>query len=226
MLLTVVLAAVVTAGALVTAVLLRPERTEPTPAAPMPGPSTAAQECGDGACRELASARVHGTEVALLAGQDGRAARVRVGGPGSDTVLETTITAMGARLDEDSLDCVEAVTSEASACLVRGSMDGAEIGEVLISRGDGWRQAERPYFSDAGLIVLDDVTGSGEPEVVVVQHICSQSGSAACQVRPVRAEVFGLGGEHYGCTGSYTAPGHIRGWPDIKVYPRQLRPCR
>ncbi|GAB3497945.1 hypothetical protein FB471_4544 [Amycolatopsis cihanbeyliensis] len=223
MLLTVLLAAVVTAGALVTAVLLRPRATPPAAEEPVRGPSTAARECGDGACRELASARVHGTEVALLAGENGRSARVRVGGPGSDTVLETRITSMGARLDGDSLDCVAAATS---VCLVRGSVDGAEIGEVLVSRGDGWRQAERPYFSDAGLIVLDDVTGSGEPEVVVVQHICAQSGSAACRVRPVRAEVFGLGGEQYGCTGSYTAPGHIRGWPDVQVSPRQLRPCR
>ncbi|RBM23548.1 hypothetical protein DI005_02265 [Prauserella sp. PE36] len=222
--LTAVLAGVVIVGALVTAVLLRPDVDLPVGEEPAQQPtSVSSTSCGDDACRVLASASVNGMTVELLADSDGGTGRLRAGGPASGSVSEVSITAMGVRLNHGSLRCAQ---TETPVCLVRGPHDGGMAGEVHVWRGDSWRPAQRPYFSDAGNIVLDDVVGDAAPEVVVVRHECSETEDAAeCQLAPVLAEVFDLGGEVAGCTGTYGSPGSLRGWPDVDVESYELAEC-
>ncbi|WP_051116304.1 hypothetical protein [Amycolatopsis nigrescens] len=227
---TALLAAVVTAAALVSVVLLRSQATDhqgfqsageavASGVTPLPG-----SECGAGPCQVLRSVEVHGESVELLADAEGGTGRVRIGGATSKMVLETSITALGVRLNGDSLSCFAAGVS---ACLVRGPHDGGMVGEVLVSREGNWRASEKPYFSDAGSIVLANVTGDDAAEVVRVQHECSdaQASAGKCQVTPVHAEVFDLGGKQVGCSRGYTSPSQIRGWPDIRLTAADLRPC-
>lgn len=226
MLVTVVLAVLVTVAAVLTVFLLRPDHaSSPGPAAaPAASAPGAPAQCSDGECRVLASTDVDGSSVELLADSGGTSGRLRIhAGTGPPTVLESTVTAMGARLDDDSLRCAE---GDVPVCLVRGALDNGMVGEVIVARGGTWRPADRPYFSDAGTISLDDVAGDAAPEVVVVRHDCDVSDSAdSCRVAPVVAAVFEVGGAELGCTGHYTSPSEIRGWPDVRVSAAQLRPC-
>lgn len=230
MLVTVVLAVVVTVASLVTVFLIRPRHEDSPPAnadgatPEAPSVSSAAGDCPDGRCVVLASADVDGSTVELLADQDGRSGRVRVGwGSDTATVLESTIATMGAKVGGDSLRCVEGATS---VCLVRGSLEDGAVGEVMVARGGTWRPADRPYFSNAGTIALDDVSGDAVPEVVVVRHDCAASDpEASCKVAPVVAAVYEVGGAELGCTRHYTSPSDIRGWPDVRVGEGELRPC-
>ncbi|MEU3275235.1 hypothetical protein ABZ639_30660 [Saccharomonospora sp. NPDC006951] len=222
----VLLAGVVVVASLVAAVLLRPDTSPPVFAGGQAGQvkPTASAGCGDEPCRVVASADVNGMTVELLADHEGGTGKLRAGGPGSAKVAETAITGMGVRLNRDSLRCAETATP---VCLVRGPHDGGTAGEIHVWRGDTWRAAERPYFSDAGVIVLDDVAGDDTPEVVVVRHDCSAAETAAeCQQAPVLAEVFDLRGGEVGCTGTYTSPGELRGWPEVTVTESELGACR
>ncbi|SFB34110.1 hypothetical protein SAMN05216266_108272 [Amycolatopsis marina] len=232
MLVTVVLALVVTIAALVTVFLLR-SRQENSPSAnaegeapdaPSVSGSSPAGDCPESRCVVLVSVDVDGSTVELLADQDGRSGRVRVDwGTDTATVLESTIATMGAKVGGDSLRCVEGAIS---VCLVRGSLEDGTVGEVVVARGGTWRPADRPYFSNAGTIALDDVSGDEVPEVVVVRHDCAVSDpEASCKVAPVVAAVYEVGGAELGCTGHYTSPSDIRGWPDVRVSEGELRPC-
>ncbi|WP_158892036.1 hypothetical protein [Amycolatopsis anabasis] len=220
---TAVVAVLVTAGALVTVALLRPRAEDSSAAEPnsAPAASAPAQECGDAPCQVLATQNVNGTTVELLAGADGNDGRFRAYGPNSHVVIETKTTALGARLNQNSLQCV---AGPVSACLVRGLNDGGMLGEVLVSRDNDWRSPEKPYFSDAGGLVLDPVAGAA-PDVVVVKHQCPSGGETKCQSRPVYAEVFDLAGEQLGCTRDYTSPSQLRGWPAINLVQSDLRAC-
>ncbi|WP_253860002.1 hypothetical protein [Prauserella alba] len=222
-LLTVALAAVVVVASLVAAVLLRQgDDDEVADGLSMPTP-TAADGCAGGPCRVVASASVNGMTVELLAAERGSAGRLRAGGPASSSVAEVAIGTMGVPLNQDSLRCEESATP---VCLVRGPHDGGMVGELHVWRGDSWRSDQRPYFSDAGSVTLDDVDGDDVPEVVVVSHDCSDVDSvAACREAPVLAEVFDLAGGTVGCTGTYGSPGSMRGWPEVDVESYELMAC-
>jgi len=227
-LVTVLVAAVVTAGVLIAVLVLRPHPEAAAPAGPTPDPSppapSAVLDCGPAPCEQVAATTVGGTEVALLAAVDGSSGRLRFGPASANATVETSITTIGARVGPDSLRCASGVVT---ACLVRGTSDGGMVGEVLARRGDSWQDAGKPYFSDAGNISLSDANGDGSPEVIVVRHECpgSQPGSAACKVSSVLATVFDLAGNQLSCTKKYTAPSQIRGWPDIRLLRSDLRAC-
>lgn len=220
-LLTVVVAALITAGALVTAVALRPvaARTDGSAATATPRQDG----CGGVPCRVLAATKVGRLTVELLADAEGASGRLRAGGPGSGKVADTAITAMGARLTQHSLRCVAAGEP---VCLVRAPHDGGVVAEVQVWRGGAWRATGAPYFSDAGSVSLHDAAGDAKPEIVVVRHDCSGvDGVHACQQAPVVAEVFELSGARLGCTGTYGSPASLRGWPEVEVNAEELADC-
>ncbi|AXB47030.1 hypothetical protein A4R43_35110 [Amycolatopsis albispora] len=223
---TAVLAVLVTAGALVTAVLLRPD--EPDRALPGAGgvPTTAgaASECGPSACQVLGSQPVKGTTAELLADPEGGQAHLRFGGLGSDFVLESALAPMEVAVGQNSLQCVDGALA---ACLVHGDYQGGVIAELFVAPGDTWRQSDRLYFSDAGRVLLTQVVGDAAPEVVVVRHECASAAPAApgCPRGPVLAEVFELSGKQAGCTKRYSVPSQLRGWPNVRLTEADLRPC-
>ncbi|MBE1580326.1 hypothetical protein H4W30_007386 [Amycolatopsis roodepoortensis] len=225
-LLTALLAVVVTAGVIVAVVLLRP--AAPTPAGD-PGvppvsdgaPSAPGVNCGPAACREIGAMTVGGLPVVLLADEAGKEGVVRIG---ADTVYPLMLNDMGVTLKGDSLRCVDGTTP---VCLVRGEVGGGSAGELFVARGGIWRDTGKPYFSDAGTVALNDVTADGIADVIVVRHECpgAQSGSARCQAAPVLAEVYDVARGSVGCTRRYTAPSELRGWPDVRLTKADLRAC-
>lgn len=223
-LVTALVATLVTVGMLVTAFALRPDGRSARTQLGVSGEVRASTRpgCGDEPCRVFDSAEVGGRRIELLADSDGGSGRLRAGGPASGIVAETAITGMGVRLNSDSLRCEGA---EEPVCLVRGPLDGGMVGEVQVWRSGSWRAAERPYFSDAGAVTLDDVAGDAVPEVVVVRHECSSS-SSDCQQEPVLAEVFDLSGAQLGCTYQYSSPGELSGWPEVRLDEEDLRECQ
>lgn len=222
-LLTAAVAVVVVVASLLVAVLVRPgEERNSADGLSMPT-ETGDAGCGGGPCRVVASDSVNGMPVELLADARGSVARLRAGGPTSGSIAEVTVASMGVPLNRDSLRCEESATP---VCLVRGPHDGGMVGEVHIWQGDNWRSDQRPYFSDAGSVTLDDVDADDVPEVLVVSHDCSDVDSvSACQVAPVLVEVFDLSGGTVGCTDIYGSPGSLRGWPEVDVESSELIPC-
>ncbi len=226
MLFTAVLAAVVTAAALVVVVALRPPRTEDpgiaqlVPAASGANPSAT---CGSGPCRQLAAMTVGGTPVVLYADASGGWGRVEIGSPPS-AEFELAMTSMGAKLNDKSLRCIDGSTP---ACLIRGDTGGGAYGELLTATGGVWRNFGKPYFADAGTISLYDVSQDGRPDVIVVRHECPDAtpGTPGCQASPVLAEVYELDGAVMGCTNTVTAPSNLAGWPDVRLRENQLHPC-
>jgi hypothetical protein len=224
-LLTAVVAAVIVVAALATVFALRPR---PAPVAgsagePAVSPTGVPVTCGAGPCRQLAAVTVAGQPVVLLADAAGGSGRIRVG-PEPGMHFELTIDEQGARLDANSLRCLDGTTA---VCLVRGQVDGGAYGEVLAGSGGVWRDAGKPYFADAGTLALDDVNADGVPDVIVVRHECpgSTPGTPECQAAPVLAEVYDLGGDSLGCTRKVTSPSMLRGWPDVRLTRADLRAC-
>jgi hypothetical protein len=227
-LLTAVLAAVVTLGAIGAVFLLRPRPDAPahSVAEPAAGTDPPAVTCGGGPCRRLAAMTVGGTPVVLLTDASGGSAQVRVG-PDPGTVFDLSIAQLGARFDANSLTCIDGT---APTCLIRGDVgdDGTgAYGELLVSGGGVWRDPGKPYFADAGTLSLYDVTADGRPDVIVVRHDCpdAASGTPECQASPVRGEVYDLTGTSLGCTKQVTAPSNLRGWPDVRLTRADLRAC-
>lgn len=225
--LTVVLAALVTAGALGGAWWLRSGEQSGPAAKRSAAPATAAGglRCGNSPCEVLASTMVNGYPVRLLAGSGGRVGKLRIAGPGSgaDQVIEVTITGLGVPLTGTSLRCAAGSTP---VCLVAGPQRTGAIGQVFLARGQTWKSPTRPYFSNAGTIVLDNVVGSDTPEVVVVEHDCGPDTElAACREVPVVATVYDLGGTVLGCSETYPWPARIPGWPEIDLDGTGLRAC-
>jgi len=226
-LLTAVLAAVVTVGAIGAVFVLRPRPQLPTGAAePAPAAALPASTCGGGPCRELAAATVGSTPVVLLTDTAGGSARLRVG-PEPGTVFELSIAQLGVRLDQNSLRCVDGA---APACLVRGDSedDGrTAYGELLVGNGGVWRDLGKPYYADAGTLSLYDVTADARPDVIVVRHDCpgALAGTPKCAAAPVLGEVYDLAGRSVGCTRRVTSPSDLRGWPDIRLTRADLRAC-
>jgi hypothetical protein len=205
---TAVLAALVTVAALIAVASLRARGRHPVVASPAGAQSapTAGVECGQAPCRVLATQSVDGGQVELLADAQGDNGRFQAGA----VVLQTSVTQLGARVDAGSLSCVAA---SVSACLVSGPLNGGRIAQLLVERDGVWRSVDRPYFSDLGVIVLSNVSGTDAPEVVVVQR------------SPVMARVYALDGSTVGCTKKYSYPAQLRGWPDVRVLAGDLRPC-
>ena len=226
-LLTAVLAAVVTVGAIGAVFLLRPRPEQaPRAAEPAAAPVAPALTCGGGPCRELAAVTVGGTPVVLLTDSAGGSARLRVG-PEPGTVFELSITQLGVRLDRNSLRCIDGA---APACLVRGDAAGngtTAYGELLVGNGGVWRDPGKPYYADAGTLSLYDVTADGRPDVIVVRHDCAGSlaGTPKCAAAPVLGEVYDLTGQSVGCTRRVTSPSDLRGWPDIRLTRADLHAC-
>lgn len=144
-------------------------------------------------------------------------ARLDVGTPPSDTIVDLTITEQGVKLTRDSLRCLGGAVA---ACLVRGPVTGGQIGEVVANRGSNWEIAGQAYLSDANYIGLTDVSGTEAPEVTVVRHDCPTTAqdTSKCAAAPVVAEVSDLGGRSLGCTKrKYTSPSQMRGYPTIRL---------
>ncbi|WP_236795696.1 hypothetical protein [Amycolatopsis sp. GM8] len=205
---TAVVAALVTVGALAGVASLRSRDQGPRleAAAPVAAPQSAVAECGDGLCRTLVTQAVNGAQVALLADEQGGNGRFQVGGQ----LVQTSITELGARVDGNSLSCVAA---SVSACLVSAPLNGGRIGEVLVERDGDWNPVDKPYFAAAGVIALNNVTGTDAPEVTVVES------------SPVLARVYALDGTLTGCTKKYSSFSQIRGWPNVRLIASDLRTC-
>ncbi|WP_410668715.1 hypothetical protein [Amycolatopsis sp. cmx-4-68] len=227
-LLTAVLAAVVTVGAIGAVFLLRPRPEAASGAAePAAAPVTPVVSCGGSPCRRLAAVSVGGTPVVLLTDTVGGSAQLRVG-PEPGTVFELSIAQLGVRLDQNSLRCID---GPAPTCLVRGDVGDqgkAAYGELLVAGGGVWRDPGKPYYADAGTLSLYDVTADGRPDVIVVRHDCRgvESGTPKCDAAPVLAEVYDLTGKSLGCTRRVTSPSDLRGWPDIRLTRADLRTCK
>jgi hypothetical protein len=207
---TAVLAALVTAAALVAVAKLRSPASDGSSALDLGASGSAlssgSPDCGGGACHVLASQTVNGMPIKLLADAQGAHGRFQAG----DAVIEMPIAALGARLDAGSLTCV---ASSVSACLVSAGQNGGKIGQLLVERSGTWHSVDKPYFSDAGVIVLGNVSGGDAPEVVVVQS------------SPALAQVYALDGKTVGCTKKYSSPSQLRGWPNVRVTASDLRSC-
>jgi hypothetical protein len=180
-------------------------------------------QCDRGPCELLASQRVGGDTVDLLADASGTSGRVRVSGSAGSNIFETHISqAGGARLTPDSLQCVAGPTS---VCLVRGDSTAGTSGEVLVGRSGVWSRAEVPYFASGGYLALRDIDGNGVPEVVAVVQDCDEEvPSGQCQ--RVFAEVYTISGNEMGCTRPVTGKAALPGWPVVAPALTQLGSCR
>ncbi|MGH3451393.1 MAG: hypothetical protein ACRDQW_11855 [Haloechinothrix sp.] len=221
---TAVIAALVTVVALAAVVALRIEReradAEGNGALFGPADDDAASACGDSPCGVLTSVPLGSTTVELLADADGGHGRVRVREPESDIVIETALAAMGVRLSQNSLVCS---LPETRVCLVRGRHDGGVVGEVFVGR-DNWQPAERPYFSSGGYIDLVNVSGDDSPEIVVAKEDCG-SVAEECADAPIVVEVFALDGKSVGCTQPYGSLRELPGWPTVELAEGDMRGC-
>lgn len=223
--LTVVVAAVVAAGALAGAAAVRWRAGQGAAGASVSAgaPAGAGEDgCHVAPCQVLAAATVRGMVVELIADAGGRSGRLRIGGPSSGHVIETTITDLGVTLTAGSLQCLDGVVS---ACLVRGAAPTGAAGQVVVGRSENWTALERPYLSGAGYLALANIVEDTTPEVVAVQHDCAGAAPQDCARRPVFAQVFALGGEEIGCTRTYNRMEQLPGHPDVHPTPPQLRKC-
>jgi hypothetical protein len=203
---TVIVALLVVAGALGGAAYLRMRsEAQATPSSTAP-PPPAATTCHAEPCHVLASASVGSTQIDLVADAGDHSGRLRIG----DLFIESTITDRGAVLTGDSLQCVAGATS---ACLIRGDLNpGGKLGEVVVGRSGKWQLTAQPYLSNAGYLALTDVTGEGTPEVIVAQ-------------RGFYVQVFPLDGGNPTCTKPVAKLTQLPGWPTVKPPTAQLKPC-
>lgn len=222
---TAVVAFVVTVVALASAVVLRVQRDAVTAAGLLGPPASAAGAgdltCGDAPCGVLTSLPVGDATVELLAGDGGEHATLRVLTPESDIVLETALADLGAKLTQRSLVCTE---GDDSACLVRGDRDGAVVGEVFVARDDKWEAVERPYVSNAGYLDLVPAD-SGSPDIVLATYPSCTGDAEDCAGAAVALRVFALDGTSRGCTRGYRTLSALPDWPDVDRTGDALRPC-
>lgn len=216
---TVVLAVLVAAGALggAAAIRWREAHSTTTPATstkPPPGGPAGPSRCQAEPCQVLATATVGGTSVELLADAGMRSGRLGIGGVTSGSVIETTIGDQGVVLTSDSLQCI---AGGPAACLVRGEHDGGIAGQVVVGRSDKWSLTENTYISDAGYLVLANINGDSAPEILAAQH--SGSGSV------VFMQVFTLAGTVLGCTKDFPRLDKLPGYGNNK-FTEPLTSCR
>jgi hypothetical protein len=218
-----VLSALIAAGALVTAAVLREDPTPSEAGTTQPStPSVGVDGCLVEPCTVLATMPVGGAIVELVADRDATSGRLRIGGGGSSEVIETTITDMGATLTGDSLQCVAGTLS---ACLVRGPFPQGIVGQVVVGRTTKWNQVAQPFQSDAGYLALADVTSDAGAEVLVAQHRCDRTAGTDCTTTPVYVRVFNLRNQEMGCTRNYTRLDLLPKWPVVTLTAADLKPC-
>jgi hypothetical protein len=216
---TVVLAVLVAAGALGAAGVIRwrAAHAASTPTTSTKPPPTGVFECQIEPCHSLVKTTVGGTQVELWADDGAHSGRLRVGGTtaGSGSVIEATITDQGVVLTPDSLQCV---AGGPAACLIKGEHDGGVAGQVVVGRSDKWSLTEGTYISDAGYLVLSNINGDSAPEILAAQH----SGSAFFM------QVFSIAGTMLGCTKDYPKLDKLPGYGNNnpKLTEALLAPCR
>ncbi|MFC4853468.1 hypothetical protein [Actinophytocola glycyrrhizae] len=222
---TVMVCALVTLGALVTAGVLRHERASTAdPVATTTVPPTTSGVGADGCltrpCVVVGPVPIGGTTVQLVADAGGRSGRVQIGGGGASDVIEVTITKLGAVLGPDSLQCSGGTQS---ACVVRGDTPDGMLGQIVVGRSGEWASLEKPFASDAGFVAVQDVTGrQSGPEVLVAQHRCDRPD---CAGTPVYVQVFTLRSDSLGCTRDYARLDSIPDWPVVDLTEATLRDC-
>jgi hypothetical protein len=216
----VVVAALVAGGALIAANQVRDKPAQASRTSAPPSPSVGPDGCVTRPCTVLGTASVGGTTVQLVADKGARSGRLRIGGPDSGDVIDATVTDMGVKLAPGSLQCVAGTLS---ACLIRGGYQDGTAGQVIVGRSGKWSSLAKPFVSDAGLLVLAQVTADVGPEVIAVQHDCATGSD--CSTRPVFAQVFTMNGAEAGCTGDYQAVESLPGYPDVRLESGDLSKC-
>ncbi len=214
-LLTAGAAALITVLGLVFAWSLRP------PSVPDPGAAAPQDElrCGTTACRSVVKQQVGVDSVELAVGEG--AGRIRTNGASGPYIFELTIAASGARIDDSSLQCVDA---EVAVCLVRGAVNGEVLGEVLVRRSGAWSRAQVPYVASGAYLALHDVDGDAVADVVAVQRAACGSG-ADCSRWFAQAFSPADGGGELGCTPVVRAAESLPGWPTVTPEASDLRQC-
>jgi hypothetical protein len=226
MVVAVVVALLVTAGALTAAGVIRWRATHPAGAAPTseksPTPTVGVDGCLKVPCQSLARASVGGTTVELVADAGATSGRLRIGGVVSGQVIETSITGMGVQLTSDSLHCLP---GGPAACMIKGKHAAGLAGEIVVGRSGNWSAVEKPFLSDAGYLDLSTINNDSALEVLAAQHDCG-NGDTDCAGRPVFLQVFTYTGTVVGCTKNYARLDRLPGWPTPRVTERELSPCR
>ncbi len=223
---TALVAATVAAGAVVTAAVLRADRTA---AGAAPTTTTVPSTSGVGVdgcqvepCTVLANIPVGDITVELVADKGAMSGRLRIGGAGSSDVIEATITERGAMLTGDSLQCA---AGPLTACVVRGRIEGGVTGQVVVGRSGKWNSLAQPFMSDAGFLELADVEPAAGPEMLAAQHACDRTVTQDCSTTPVFVEVYNLYSQKLGCTRQYSGLDSIPGYPAVDLTEATLRPC-
>jgi hypothetical protein len=199
---TIAVSALVAAGALATSATLRHRDTASATTDETTPPVTTGVGVGGckvEPCTVLATAQVGGTAVDLVADRDGRSGRLRIGGAGASKVVEAMITGMGAVLTPDSLQCV---ADTLSACLLRGRSGDGVVGQVVAGRSAAWSELSQPFLSNAGYLVLAQVTPDPGPEILVAQRRCKAGQD--CSATAVYLRVYNLRSQDLGCTRDYS----------------------
>lgn len=224
-LVTAVLAVLVTVGALVTVMVLRSQRDAqgfgPDPTTPTTTSTDAAEICGKSRCGVLTSTPLGLRTVQLLADENGLNGRLRVLRGESSTVLEMALAGEGVRLTQRSLVCWEGPTN---ACLVSGAHRGGVAGEVFVDGERGW-ESPALHLSTAGYVDLMQVTGDKTPDVVVAKQPDCDGTAAECAGTPIVLEVLALDGKSLGCTQPYAALTQLPGWPAVQLSGVALQEC-
>ncbi|XVS63727.1 hypothetical protein ACQPYE_36620 [Actinosynnema sp. CA-299493] len=150
----------------------------------------------------------------------GGAGRIRTSGASGPNIFELTIASSGARIDESSLQCLDA---EVAVCLVRGEVGGEVRGEVLVRRSGAWSRAQVPYLASGAYLALHDVDGDAVADVVAVQRACQAAEDCSWWF----AQVFSpaSGGGELGCTPVVREAESLPGWPVVTPDPADLRHC-
>jgi hypothetical protein len=218
----VVVSALVAGGALVVSTQLR-DRPEQAPRTTAPPTSAVGVDgCVKRPCTVLATMRVAGTSIELVADKGARSGRLRIGGPSSSDVIDVTVTDLGVTLTPDSLQCVP---GSLAACLVRGKYRGGAAGQVVAGRSGKWSSLTKPFVSDAGYLALAQVTTDVGPEVVAVQHDCDRAAAAECTDTPVFAQIFTMAGVEAGCTPDYSSLAELPGYPSVELDSGDVERC-
>ncbi len=226
MIVATVLAVLVTAGALAGAVAIRWRAADAagTPLTSEKSPTTSSvgvDGCLKEPCTVLKTTTVGGTTVELLADAGGTSGRLRIGGVSSGEVIEATITGMGVKLTDESLQCVP---GGPAACMIKGKHQNGLAGQVVVGRSGNWSPVEKPFLSDAGYLALGNVDSDSAPEVLAAQHDCGNA-DTDCASRPVFLQVFKYTGTVLGCTKNYPRLNRLPGHPNVHVAQPELSPC-
>jgi hypothetical protein len=221
---TVVLAVLVAAGALGGAQVIRwraadSASTPTTTPKPPPSSSVGTSGCLIEPCTVLATTVIGGTGVELVADAGGHSGRLRVGGTTSGSVIEATITDMDVILTAESLQCI---AGGPAACLIKGAHDGGIAGQIIVGRSDTWSLTEKTYISDAGYLVLANIDADVAPEILAAQHTDCARTDGGC---PVFMQVFAINGIVVGCTKPFPKLDKLPGYGAVKITAALLSPC-